>query len=431
MKTHLLIALIAILSLSATNRALANDLVRLGGSSASQGAGNIAGLAGDAISGLASNPAFISRSGNQTQLGLATVYVDSDFFSSSGQKSAAEAGPGILPEFALSRQISDSAWAWGAGLVVQSGLSAEFDFLDPPGTLGVSYGNQIHRAEYAVVKAAAALSYQVNDALALGWSVGIAYNRNQLEAPYIFQSHPTLRGLKVLVDLDTDDIALTSSIGLDYRISPTLSVNLAHTLQSDFAATGKLDGNLAALGLGFQETFSYDARVSTALPASTSAGLVWEVSERFRIGLQFDSIDWSASFNELPISLSNGSNADLNGFLGEDLIRDTAPLDWRDQRVLHLGMEYQLSGGKQLRWGIERSNVPVPRSTVTPLTGAILNSALSIGIGIPLAERKLDISYRFTDSDGSRVSVSSLAGGEYNGTSQSVSLHTLSFTLSF
>lgn len=426
MRLFVLISLLVLAPLSS-----ANDLIRLGGSARSQASANIAGLSRDPLSALTTNPAFLSAAGSSQQVNVSTLYVDSVFTSSLGERTRADRGPGLLPEFAFARQRPNSALSWGGGVVIQSALRADFELLDPPGTLGVSYGRQTHRSEFLIAKFAAAAAYQLNPDLTIGASVGLAYNRNRLEAPYIFQSHPGLAGLKVLVDLDTDDVAATASLGLDYALSDNLSFNLAYTMETDFAAHGDLDGNLAQLGLGFQEDFSYDVRVSTALPASLSAGLIWQASDRLQLATQIDWVGWERAFDELPISLSNGSNADLNAFLGEDRIRDTAPLNWEDQRVLHLGGNYILGNRWQLRAGYERSNVPVPRSTVTPMTAAILNEAYSIGVGVPLNSSWVDIAYRYSTADDYSVLNSALLGGEYSGTRQSLNLHSLSVSFRF
>jgi len=423
------ILLFSLLTLPALS--LANDLIRLGGSAGSQGSANIAGLARGPISALTTNPAFLSTAGDSTEINLSTLYVDSEFTSSLGERTKAESGPGVFPELAFSRQSKTSGLSYGGGFVIQSALQADFQLLDPPGTLGVSYGRQTHRSEFVIAKFAVAAAYQVNEKLAIGGSLGLGYNRNQLEAPYIFQSHPALAGLKVLVNLDVDDIAATASLGLDYSLTDTLSFNLAYTLETDFASRGELDGNLAQLGLGFQEDFSYDARVSTALPASLSSGLVWQASDKLQLAAQFDWIGWNNAFDELPVSLSKGSNADLNGFLGEDRIRDTAPLNWKDQRIVHVGGSYLLENGWKLRAGYERGNVPVPRSTVTPMTAAILDKALSFGVGIPFRTSWVDVAYRFSIGSDLSVSDSSLLGGEYDGTKQSLSLHTLTLSYHF
>lgn len=308
---------------------------------------------------------------------------------------------------------------------MQSALRADFSFQDPPGTAGVSYAVQQHLSEWIIAKLGAALSYQLSDRLSAGLSLGLAYNRNRLDAPYIFQSQPALTGLKVLVDLEADDLALTSALGLTYRASDAVNLHLSYSLRTDFSADGDASGNLGQLGLGITDSFRYDANVETALSAVLVAGLTWQVSERLTLGAQWDRIYWAESFDNLPIRLTNGSNGELNAFLGANSIVDVAPLDWRDQDTFHIGGEFLLTGGGKLRLGYESSEAPVPGRTFTPMTGAILDQAWTAGLQFRLGQRDIDVAYRFADGDDLRVVDSGLAGGEYDNTGQSLELHSL------
>lgn len=416
-------------SLLCVSPVYATDLMRLSGSAANEGAAGLVGLAPNTQTALLANPALLSSVADGIDLGLTALRVNSDFTSSLGELATADKGPGVLPELGIKGSFTDSPWAWGAGLVFQSAMQADFQFQDPPGTGAVSYGLQRHRSEWVIAKLAGALSYQFSDRLSAGLSLGLAYNRNQLEAPYIFQSHPVLTGLKVLVDLDADDLALTAGLGLDYAISDTVDFNLAYSLKTEFSADGDASGNLGQLGLGIQEDFHYKSRVDTALPAVLLAGLTWQASERLRLGIQLDRVFWGDAFETLPIVLTEGSNADLNAFLGQDSIFDVAPLAWSDQDSVHIGGQYRLTDGSQLRFGYESSEAPVPRRTFTPMTGAILDEAYSAGLHFRLGRRDYDIAYRFAQGDEINIMNSGLAGGEYSNTSQSLKLHSL--TLSF
>ena len=409
----------------------ASDLVRLTASAGSEGAGSVAALAPAAASAVLGNPALLSDIDDGMMLTLTGLSVDSGFISKLGEEADADSGPAVLPQFGIKGGLADSNWNWGAGLVIQSALSADFLFTDPPGTAGVSYGIQRHRSEWIIAKAAAALSYDFSERLTAGLSFGLAYNRNELQAPYIFQSHPVLTGLKVLVDLSADDVALTSSLGLTYDLSEAVSFNLAYSLQTDFSADGSLSGNLGQLGLGIQEGFDYAANVETALPAVLLAGLTWQANERLTIGLQFDRIYWQDSFEVLPLKLTSGSNAELNAFLGENYLYDTAPLQWQNQDSFHIGGEYRLSGRALVRLGYESTEPPVPGRTFTPMTGAILDRAYSAGMQLGLGRHRVDIAYRFSTGSDMQVISSILAGGEYDGTRQSLGLHSLFLSVAF
>ena len=164
--------------------------------------------------------------------------------------------------------------------------------------------------------------------------------------------------------------------------------------------------------------------MQTTLPASLMAGLTWQASDRLRLGVQVDRVFWQDAFDVLAISLTQGSNSDLNAFLGENSIHDVAPLEWQDQDSLHLGGEYQLRAGK-LRLGYENSEAQAPGHTITPMTGAILDEAFTAGLQFRLGQRHYDVAYRYSRGEDLTVVDSALAGGEYDNTAQSLKLHSL------
>jgi len=406
--------------------ASATEFVRIGAGSPAQGAANVIGLTSTPLDAISGNPALLADSHDFLQVSATAAYVDSEFTSSLGEKSSAERGPGVLPDFAhrIDSPIPGLRFAYGA--YVNSAMRADFSFLDPPGTLGVSYGNQKHLSEYIAVNFVASASYELSDKTAIGATIGAVYNRNRLESPYIFQSHSALAGLKVLVDLEADDVAFTGRVGLRHKLSDDLRLYLSHGFESDFSAEGKLKGNIAALGFDFQPHIEYDAKVKTGSPANTSVGIVWDVNPTLSLGFQYDHIQWDRTFSSLPISLTKGQNNDLNSFLGSDEIFDEAPLNWKNQNVFHAGIQYLTPRGWTLRLGFEHSSsVPVNRAVLTPLTGAIFDSAYSLGMSIPKGQGIIDLSYRWTRGADAEVINSQLLGGEYSGTTLNLDLHSL------
>ncbi|MAM69684.1 MAG: hypothetical protein CMP91_00880 [Gammaproteobacteria bacterium] len=410
----------------------ANDIIRIGTGARAGGMVNISGLSRDGLSALSANPAYFTQVEEGVQLNFTAVFVESGFTSSLGEKAKADRGPGFFPDFVKVWNAADSPWSFAAGAFTQSAMRASFEFNDPPGTLGVTYGRQRHESEYIVLNASAAAAYQFSERLSVGVQAGLAYNRNRLEAPYIFQSHPALQGLKVLVDLEADDFSPAFLFGLDYQLAENLGINLSYSPEVDFAAEGDLQGNLSALGLGITPDFFYQAAVETGLPAFFSAGLNWQQSERLELGFQLDWINWASRFAELPIRLSQGNNAGLNGVLGSSSLNDTALLDWDDQFTLHLGGEYDYSAALELRAGYEYSSVAVPQSTMTPLTASVLQHAFSIGASQNMGGNMLDYYYRLSFSAGDEnISATSLQGNEYRGTQIDLLLHNIGLTVNF
>jgi long-subunit fatty acid transport protein len=408
----------------------ASDLYRIGASPKSLGMGSVAALARDPLSAMSANPALLSGLPKQVAVSIESMLVDADLSTRTGEQTSADKGPAFVPQVAAAFPLRN-ALTLGLAAQVQSGMRASFDYTDPAGTLGVSYGRQVHESEYLVFNSSAALAWKVSEDLTLGVQLGLAWNRNRLKAPYIFQSHPALKSLKVLVDLEVDDISPSFALGLDYRLNDATTINLAWGMENRFSSEGELDGNLARLGLGIQEDFHYQAEVETGLPAYLTLGLTHQFSPVLRGGLQVDWINWKETFRALPIHLGNGSNNDLNAFLGTSSIEDIAPLAWDNQVVVHLGGEY-LWDRRKLRFGYEHADVPVPTATFTPMTGAIFSHALMAGTEFNAANAVIDLFYRFSTSGGAtRVNNSVLLGGEHNNQALELALHTVGISFSF
>ncbi len=412
-------------------QAQATDLVRISAGARAMGAANVAGLANDPLSSISANPAFLSGQEKSFQASLQTIWVDSEFTSSLDEQSSADSGPGLIPDIGFVLPLDSSKWTLGGGITVHSGMLASFDFTDPPGTLGVTYGHQTHEAQFSVINASAALAYQVNDNLSVGAQLGMAYNRNQLLAPYIFQSHPALSGLKVLVDLDVDDLSPSFSLGMDYQSDEGRRYYAAYSIENKFSAKGDTRGNLGQLGLFAQEDFAYDTQVNTAMPAFAMAGTTWPANDNLTLGIQIDWIGWGSAFEDLPILLTNGTNDELNALLGDSSIADTAPLDWENQVTFKVGGEYS-DNTRVYRLGYEYSNVPVPTSTMTPMTGATLQHALSAGVSMPFNGHTIDFSYRLgMDSGTTMIDALDLQGGEYSGSRLDLMVHSISVAIEF
>lgn len=428
--TALSLTFFSTLSMTPFTPTQASDIVRIGAGARAMGSGNIAGLADDPLAAMTANPAFLTGQVKSVQVSLQSIWVDADFTSSLGEKDSADKGPGIIPDAAVVLPLENSRWTLGAGLSASSGMLASFDFVDPAGTLGVTYGHQTHESAYAVVNAALAAAYQFSDKLSIGIQAGMAYNRDELKAPYIFQSHPGLKGLKVLVDLEADDYSPTFSAGLTYNTGNDGELYFSFTPRTDFDATGDVTGDLSGLGLFAQGDFAYDVAVQTARPAHMVAGYSWPLSASVNMGVQFDWIGWENAFDNLPILLTNGTNSELNAFLGSTSIADTAPLAWEDQINVHIGGEY-IRGSRTYRLGYEFNDDMVPTSTMTPMTGAILKHAISAGLSLPVNNTTVDFAYRITFGDNTRINDSALASPEYQGSALDLVLHSLGIAVRF
>src|SRR5205823_1986719 len=116
---------------------------------------------------------------------------------------------------------------------------------------------------------------------------------------------------------------------------------------------------------------------------------------RWLLAFQTNWTNWKDAFVTLPVTLTNGSNADINSFLKSTSIVDGIPLDWKDQFSFHGGVERTLTESTSFRTGFSHANNPVPGSTMLPLTAAIMSNQLSTGIVYRRGHARYEATYSY------------------------------------
>ena len=392
-------------------------------------------VADDPLSALFDNPAALSDVKTRTvQAGADGLFAQGDFHNrANGDATLDKAG--ALGEGAISLPFGPFRLA--AGINPDIADDACWHYQDAPGGAdgGTSYGYQRNESSIFLLRSAFGASWQVLQNLSVGADVGLLYNRNTLHTPYVFQTQPTLRTAKTLLDLDTDGFGWNLQGGLRWRPIPALALSVAYTsyskVETDGTATGNAGVQLARLGLGAaRPDFAYDARVTNRFPQQVSAGAAWTGLPRWTFAAQFDWINWSDAFDTLPVRLTHGNNADLNGLVGSRRPSDDTPLHWRDQYVGRVGMERLLGEHFALRAGYSYGNNPVPPGTLTPLTAAISEHLLTAGVGYHRSRYHLDGAFQWHLPATGRVHQSGLAAGEYSNSVTAVAIESVNLTAS-
>lgn len=390
----------------------------------------------DLTGALAVNPAGLALiSARVVDMNLLAAFGRGSYQNRVDSNGSLRSNLGVLPYGAVSTPIGRSRFTVAVGLIPDSLLSAKWRYVDAPGTGGASWGLQDHKSEIVAARTAFGFGFHVNSRLSIGGTAGLVYNRNTLQTPYIFQRHPVLAGLKTALDLQASGYGWNGTIGILARPTRRLQVGVAYKTSTAIAttgtATGTLDRQLAAIGLAARPDYRYDARVDNTLPQSVAATVAWQTSNRLRLISQMDWINWNRAFRTLPVLLTNGNNADVNGLVGSNSIRDGVPLDWRDQFVWRFGAETPVTDTFMFRTGGYFTQNPVPKATLTPLTGAIMKSAFTLGGGYTRGRWSFDAAYAMNLPATASVTTSSLQAGEYSGTRLRIWLQTLMLTTSF
>jgi long-chain fatty acid transport protein len=180
-----------------------------------------------------------------------------------------------------------------------------------------------------------------------------------------------------------------------------------------------------------QSDFDYDAEVTNVFPQSVTLGAEWQATSRLTVAAALEWLDWSRTFDTLVVDLENGNNADLNGLVGGDRLHDEVPLNWRDQWVARIGLEYALSDQWAVRAGYSWARSPVPTDTLTPLTAVIPEHTVSAGLGWKNEHWTVDLGWQWQLPREESVDRTVLVGGEYAGSTTRVGIHVIALTTTY
>jgi long-chain fatty acid transport protein len=387
------------------------------------------------LEAMQSNPAALTElSGRSLDLSFSSAFATGNFTNSVSNNGSIAPFVGALPYGAFGMPLGSGRFKLGFSIAPDVMMTADWKYMDPAGGINnTTYGLQRNKSSILGMRYAGGLGFAVNKKLSIGGTVGVIDNRNTLQAPYIFQEQPTLAGAKVLLDLHTAGTGWNGTFGALYSASSKLKLGVSYktktTVHSHGDASGNAQQQFDALGATtFQPDFHYDAEVTTKFPQALSAGVSWQAHRRLRLNLQGNWINWSNAFDRLPVHLTNGSNADLNGFAGTSTLDDVIPVQWRNQGVFGVGVESPLGEHLAFRGGYSYATNPVPSATLTPMTAAILQHTLGTGLGYNRGRYNFDMAYQVQLPASESVGTSSLLSGEYDNSKVEVAVHSLTLT---
>lgn len=382
------------------------------------------------VAALSWNPAgLVEVEAPEFDVALATLQARGRFTNRVDSDGALSDASGIVPDGAIAFPFRHRAFVVGGGILTDGALAGSWTFRDAPGAAGASYGLATHRSGVIVLRPTAGAAARLGSRLAVGGSISMLWNRNELNAPYIFQTQAPLVGLKTLLDVHASGTGWSGSLGAVARPHRTVTAGVAWrsgtTLTTRGTATGDAWAQFAALGVAADSTFEYSAAVQNAFPSMLSAGGAWQATPRVRVAGQLERWGWHDAFSSLPITLTNGTNAVVNSLVGSGTIQEIVPLDWNNQLVRRVGAEFTCRPSLMVRGGYAYSPSPVPSDTLTPMTAAIVEHTLGFGIGVIQGKTLLDVGYQWSPATERRVQNTILKGSEYDGTSVAVGVQGL------
>ncbi|HEX4086770.1 MAG TPA: outer membrane protein transport protein [Chthoniobacteraceae bacterium] len=395
---------------------------------------------GTALGAMGGNPAALSLFNSpEADAGLVGASAYGKYTSRTGDTGVLSTDFNMGPEGALSMPIPHTPLTVAFGVIPEIGLDAHWNYNDPPGGLGgtASYGYQRDNSEIEDIKFAFGLSVQITRQLSIGGELGLDYNENLLQTPYVFQSQPVLRGFKTLLDMTTYGWGANGTAGILYKPADTVSIGLSYesrTIVKTYGeATADASAQLNALGPAYASVpreFNYNAEVDNTFPQIVSGGVAWKFHPRWEAAAEIDWTGWADAFNTLPVKLTNGSNPAVNALVKSNAVEDDVPLDWRNAFTYRIGIEDEITDNFFLRAGYAFGRSPVPDGTLTPMTAALPQNTLSAGAGYRWRWLEVDLAYQWDIPDSRNVGASQLLDGEYSGSSVRTGIQWLGLTTS-
>lgn len=389
--------------------------------------------ASDPLDALAANPAALTTlAGRSLDFSMSVIQPRGSFSNAVNSDAQLSKTPGLLPYMAFGMPISHSRFSFGVGFLPDLMSQANWHYFDAPSSSGVSYGYQQQESAILAGRIVGGVGFRVSKQISLGATIGTDYNSNTLVAPYIFQTTPGLEGAKVLLNLHTKGYGINESVGALLRPTSKLEFGVAwksHTIiNSHGSAYGDAYAEFNALSVptSVPSNYTYMAMVHNVLPQSVLGSVAWYGFPRWVLAFQTNWVNWGNAFVNLPVTLTNGTNAALPSTL-----IDGIPLNWKDQYSYHFGVERNLTERMSLRAGYAYGNNPVPGATLNPMTAAIMTNQISTGLSYNINKSRIDLAYTFDPTSTAHVGLSALQAGEYNNSTVKVGTQGLTLNYAF
>ncbi|MBI5017864.1 MAG: outer membrane protein transport protein [Deltaproteobacteria bacterium] len=359
------------------------NMIGYGAVSSSMGGASLAGV--DNPSAMNINPAGLCEcSSPELDGGLSLLMPFLQHEDNLGNDEKAEQKYFPLPLLTFSSPIKGLPLTWGIGLFAQGGMGAEYKDLNTPfGGTDDTYTNVMF------AKLTPTLAWQVAPSFRLGASLNLGYAQTALKF---------FPDTSAFMNLDADPSTLEvqfpgmemkdmwalsygGRFGFQYRFGE-LSVGGAYLTATDLEFDhGTMTLNFTNMPTGPSTTLGtkvkYDAKMTGFdWPQQAGLGVNYRVAPWVRVAADVNWIDWSSAVKTVKIKVKNPDTAGA-----PEKMTIPFAMDWKDQWVYALGIEFLPAPAWAVRFGYNHANSPVPDDTLTPLFPAIVTDHLTAGFG--------------------------------------------------
>ena len=281
-----------------------------------------------------------------------------------------------LPYVAYAQQLSkDSPWTIGFDLFAQGGMGVDVENFPTPGGPGTF--DSLVRYE----RLTGAASYRVNERLSLGLGIMVGY------ADIEFSLFPEQPGGIRAEDLYSFGYA--GRLGLHYKLNEMISLGGQYTTE----AALDLDSGILTANYGPAGTIAFDAEMEDfTWPQEAEFGIALQAAPNLLVAADVKWIGWSRAIDLVKVRASGGPpGMPPPATPGSDAI--LFAMNWDDQWVYALGLEYAINPEHTLRLGYNYGKTPVPDASLSPLFPAIVEHHATLGYRLTLRNWAIDLAY--------------------------------------
>jgi long-chain fatty acid transport protein len=274
------------------------------------------------------------------------------------------------------RPLENTACTAGIGLFAQGGAGGVFDNLRTP------FGNRDDLSSlFGIAKIIPGIGCEVTDKLSLGASLNIVYA--SIEQDFFSNTSVNFGGGSSFAGYKLEGASAIRTgfkLGLQYRVTPTLTLAAAYTEKTELPMTGgTLVADDTSIGLG-KVKYSDASIKGFALPREVAVGLAFKPTDDWLLSFKLNWLNWDDAINEVTLRATKPNNASAKSVYGSPM-----NADWKDQWVVATGVAYTWDDRTTLYAGHNYGKNPIPRQNSSPLLAGTLEHHLTFG-----AARKID-----------------------------------------
>jgi long-subunit fatty acid transport protein len=297
-------------------------------------------------------------------------------------------------------------------------------------TFGNMFGAPVESGGLGYSELVASANMQNLTAFGFNGKIGLAYragNRFSFGINYTLPVNLTYKNGTTDMDMSYQlNHAFSRIVSMIMQQNPNLTPQEAQQqAMNQFSQMG--------IDLSKGDSDQYDAEASFGLPQSVAAGIAFAPAKKLRLAIDGEWINWKNAFDQMDISLSAGTNPNINKMLGTPgTINMAFPLHWKNSVVIRTGIEYDASRKLTLRGGYAYGSNPVPSSTLFPVFPAIVKDHLTAGFSVKLSKALiLNGAYEYAFRNNETAAANSLIADEYNNSTSGLENHIYHVSLSW